>query len=56
MIDAEFRGVKKRPNRLGVTEGARLSLRRDDLVGERRLLAGDEEGSTGLEVLGWLIS
>lgn len=40
----EGRGVKNLPNLLGVTEGSRLSFRRVVLVGERRPLAGDEEG------------
>ena len=43
------RGVKNLPNRRGVTEGSRLSLRRDDLVGDRRALEGDEEGNGGLD-------
>lgn len=42
-------GVKNLPNLLGVTEGSRLSLRWVDLVGERRPLAGEEEGRTGLD-------
>ena len=50
------RGVKKRPNLLGVTEGLRLSLLRLALVGDRKGLAGEEEStalSWGLEGACW---
>ena len=44
------RGVKKRPNLRGVTEGFRFSFRRSVRVGERRpLTAGDDMVGGGLD-------
>lgn len=52
-MGCEERGVKKRPKRLGVTEGGLRSLRRvDDRVGERRPVegpAGDDEAGGSME-------
>lgn len=41
--------MKNLLKRRGVTEGSRLSFRREDLVGERSPLAGDDEDSGGSE-------
>lgn len=46
-LGREDRGVKNLPNRLGVTEGFRLSLCRVDLVGDSIWLAGEDALTVG---------
>lgn len=50
-LGRDDRGVKKRPNLRGVTDGFRRSLRRVDLMGDSRMLelAGEEALAGGLE-------
>lgn len=48
-IGSVDRGVKKRPNLLGVMDGFRFSLRRLVLVGERKGFAGEELMAGGLD-------
>lgn len=43
------RGVKKRPNLLGVIDGFRFSFRRLDRVGDRKGFGGDELMAGGLD-------
>lgn len=48
-LGRDDRGVKKRPNLLGVTDGFRLSFRRVDLMGDSIMLAGEDVVAGGLE-------
>jgi hypothetical protein len=48
----EDRGVKNRPNRRGVTDGWRLSLRRPVLEGDINGPAGDEDMAAAVEAGG----
>lgn len=48
-LGRDDRGVKKRPNLRGVTDGFRLSFRRVDLMGDSIMLAGEDVVAGGLE-------